>query len=89
MIINKGKLIADQPTQDLLKVFHEEHYQIAIAGKIENSAQVLPGMKVVEKEDHTLFIGAILSQEELYQKLHVIHELKLPLYIGNSHKTKS
>ena len=35
VIMNKGKLIADQPTQDLLKVFHEEHYQIAIAGKIK------------------------------------------------------
>ena len=37
-------------------------------------------MKVVEKEDHTPFYrGAIISQEELYQKLNVIHDLKLPL----------
>lgn len=79
VIMNKGKIIADQPTQDLLKVFHEEHYQIAIAGKIKDSADLLPGMKVVEKEDHTLFVGAILNQEELYQKLNVIHDLKLPL----------
>ena len=79
VIMNKGKVIADQPTQDLLKVFHEEHYQIAIAGKVENSTQILPGMKVIEKEDHTLFIGAIISQEDLYQKLNVIHDLKLPL----------
>lgn len=79
VIMNKGKVIADQPTQDLLKVFHEEHYQIAIAGKIENGTHILPGMKVIEKGDHTVFIGAILSQEELYQKLNVIHDLKLPL----------
>ncbi len=77
VIMNKGKLIADQPTQDLLKVFHEEHYQIAIAGKIHTS--ILPGMKVIEKEDHTLFVGAIVNQDELYQKLTRIHDLKLPL----------
>lgn len=79
VIINKGKLIADQPTQDLLKVFHEEHYQIAIAGKVKDSETLLPGMKVIEKEDHTLFVGAIVNQEELYQKLTTIHTLKLPL----------
>ncbi len=79
VIMNKGKVIADQPTQDLLKVFHEEHYQIAIAGRVDNGANLLPGMKVIEKEDHTLFTGAILSQEELYQKLTLIHDLKLPL----------
>ena len=79
VIINKGKIIADQPTQELLKVFHEEHYQIAIAGKVDESLHILPGMKAIEKDDHTLFVGAIASQEELYQKLTMIHSLKLPL----------
>lgn len=80
VIMNKGKLIADQPTQDLLNVFHEEHYQIAIAGKVkEDVALLLPGMKMVQKDDHTLFTGAIINQEELYQKLNRIHDLKLPL----------
>lgn len=79
VILNKGKVIADQPTQDLLKVFHEEHYQIAIAGRVKDSDTMLTGMKAIEKEDHTLFVGAIVSQEELYQKLTTIHTLKLPL----------
>ena len=31
VIINKGKLIADQSTHDLLHIFNQDHYQIAIA----------------------------------------------------------
>ncbi len=79
VIMNEGRIIADKPTQDLLKLMHDEHYQIAIAGKIKDAGLILPGMNVVEKDDHTLFIGAIYDQEELYNKLSTIHDLKLPL----------
>jgi ABC-2 type transport system ATP-binding protein len=79
VIMNKGKIIADQPTQELLTTVHEEHYQIAVAGKVKDSGLILPGMDAVEKDDHTLYIGAILDQDELYKKLALIHDLKLPL----------
>ena len=59
VILNKGKVIADQPTQDLLKVFHEEHYQIAIAGRVKDSDTMLTGMKAIEKEV-TLFLSVPL-----------------------------
>lgn len=79
VIINKGKIIADQPTHELLSAVHEEHYQIAVAGKVKDSGLILPGMDAVEKEDHTLYIGAILDQAELYKKLALIHDRNLSL----------
>ncbi len=79
VIINKGKLIADKPTKELLKVFHEEHYEITIAGKIKDSSLILPDMQVIEREDHTIFTGAILDQQELYHKLAIIRNHDLPL----------
>jgi ABC-2 type transport system ATP-binding protein len=78
VIMNKGKLIADKPTQELLKVFHEEQYQITVAGKIKEPL-LLPGMQVIEKENHTIFTGAIVDQQELYEKLSIIRTLELPL----------
>jgi ABC-2 type transport system ATP-binding protein len=78
VIMSKGKLIADSPTQELLKVVHEEHYQITVAGKVTNPI-VLPGMQIIEKEDHTIFSGAILDQQELYEKLSILRNLELSL----------
>lgn len=79
VIINKGKVIADKPTSELLHIIREEHYQIAVAGKIENNTIILPGMHKIEKDDHTLFIGAISAQEDLYKSLDILHEHKVPL----------
>ncbi len=79
VIINKGKIIADQPMHELLETVSDTHYQIAVAGDVKGSGLILHGMEMVEKEDHTLFTGAILTQEDLYQKLSQIHDLKLPL----------
>lgn len=79
VIMNKGKLIADKPTKELLKVFHEEHYEITIAGKLKDCTVILPDMQVIEREDHTIFTGAILDQQELYHKLAIIRSHDLPL----------
>jgi ABC-2 type transport system ATP-binding protein len=79
VIMDKGKIIADKPTQDLLQIVHEEHYQITVARQIHDVDLLLPGMKKIEKDGHTLFVGAIVSQDELYEKLSMIHHLKLPL----------
>lgn len=79
VIIDKGRVIADQPTHDLLKIIREEHYQITVAGKINDSTITLPGMHRIEKDDHTLFIGAIMEQEALYKSLDILHAHKLPL----------
>lgn len=79
VIINKGKLITDKPTDELLKIFREEHYRITIAGKIVNQQNLFPGMSILEKENETIYTGAITDQNELYKKLAIIHENKLPL----------
>lgn len=77
VIINKGKIISDKPTEELLRFFHEEQYHISIAGKYQNN--ILPGMKITEKENETIFSGPIINQKELHQKLQIIQKHSLPL----------
>lgn len=79
VIMDKGKIIADQPTHELLTSMREEHYQIAVAGKIDNADHILPGMRCVEKDDHTLFVGAIKDQELLYKSLNILQMHNVPL----------
>jgi ABC-2 type transport system ATP-binding protein len=79
VIMNKGRLIADKPTQELLKTIREEHYHIAVAGKIDPAIIALPGMHCIEKDDHTIFVGAVVDHHELYKSLEILHAHKLPL----------
>ena len=78
VIMNNGTLLADSPTKDLLSVVHNEYYEIIVAGKVKDTT-ILPGMKSTEKEDQTIFTGAILDQAKLYEKLSIIRNLDLPL----------
>ncbi len=79
VIINHGQVIADQPTSDLLQIMREEHYQIAVGGKIDTAGITLPGMHRVEKDDHTLFVGAIVDPVELYKSLDILQAHNVPL----------
>jgi ABC-2 type transport system ATP-binding protein len=79
IFINKGKIIADKVTADLLNLFHEDNYKITVWGKIQEPITIMAGMTMIPKDDHTVFIGAIVDQESLHEKLSLLHNLQLPL----------
>lgn len=67
-IINKGKLITNQPTQELLNVFNKQFYEIRIRGDLNGIDSQLNGrMSINEDNGHITLTGEIKNDEELYQ----------------------
>lgn len=67
-IINKGKLITNQPTQELLNVFNKQFYEIRIRGDLNGIDSQLNGrMSISEDNGHITLTGEIKNDEELYQ----------------------
>jgi ABC-2 type transport system ATP-binding protein len=83
-IINKGQVIADQPTKQLLGSFREEYYQIKVDGKLPAGAgSTFEKMTVEEKEDYTLLSGPVKDQASLYHLLEQLQALNLTLLSVN------
>ena len=62
-IINKGQLVANQPTQELLSLFRKEFYEIRIKGDLNGQATQFSSQIAVRAEDNdTILSGAINSQ---------------------------
>lgn len=84
-IINKGEIVTDKSTEDLLKLFNKEIYQIAVHGKIDKK-NILPGMEIIEKDNQTIFSGSIIDKIELHNTLSVIKNHNLDLISINKVK---
>lgn len=79
-IINRGQLIANQPVNELLRLFRKQYYQIRLAGPIGGRETGWPdGVTVSEENGLTILTGAIFDQEDLYRILDRVRELGLPL----------
>ena len=77
-IISKGRIIADQPVEELLDLFEENYYQIILQGNREVSAE-FPGMDRTRESGNTVLTGSITGQDDLYALLNKIHALDLTL----------
>jgi ABC-2 type transport system ATP-binding protein len=83
-IINKGKVITDQPTEELLGLFRKEYYQIKVAGHLPaGAASIFNRMTIEEKEDHTLLSGPIDDHASLYDILDHLRLFNLKLLSAN------
>jgi ABC-2 type transport system ATP-binding protein len=79
-IINHGRLIANQPTHELLRLFRKQYYQIRLAGYLPELEQAWPeGLAVAQENGFTILTGAIVKQEDLYAILDSVRALGLPL----------
>ena len=81
-IMSKGRLVANQPVNELLSLFSREFYQVTLRGRLNGSRPAwLAGYTVVEDADReeTVVSAAIPDQDGLQDLLSRVRELDLPL----------
>jgi ABC-2 type transport system ATP-binding protein len=78
-IINKGRIIANEPVETLLDLFSEEYYQIKVEGRLPGAAPRFDGLHVAEENGNTVLTGPIADQEALHAILGRLRAMGLPL----------
>lgn len=79
VIINKGKIIADKPTSQLLTHQKENFYKITVAGKVNEAEKLLPHMIVEHDQNLTIFTGAVKDQQQLFADISALQDKDLSL----------
>jgi len=79
-IISKGRLIADQPVEDLLDLFSEDYYQIRVQGSMPPDLIArFPEMTTREDNGDTILSGPVADQGTLFSLLGRVRDLHLTL----------
>lgn len=79
-IIRKGRILADQPLNDLLHFFAREYYQIRIKGNLADlPASNFEGFTSSYADGETTLSGSIEDQATLYELLDHLRALPFPL----------
>jgi ABC-2 type transport system ATP-binding protein len=79
-IISRGRIIADQPVEELLDLFREEYYQIEVEGIVPGDvAALFEGMAAGERNGNTVLSGPVAGQDDLYDILHRLRDRGLSL----------
>jgi ABC-2 type transport system ATP-binding protein len=79
-IISRGRLIADQPVEDLLGLSSQEYYQIRVQGSIRPDLLArFPELAAHEDKGDTVLSGPIADQDALFSLLGRVHDLHLTL----------
>ena len=79
-IMSKGRLLVDQPLEELLHLFHHEYYQIKLRGHLERQlAPWFDSWSINNEDGNTILSGSISDQAALYGLITKLHDLHLPL----------
>lgn len=80
-IINKGKLLTNLPTEELLSLSRSEYYEIKVKGHMNGQASEYQqsALTVLEENGSTILTGAINSQDELFGVLDKLRAGGFPL----------
>lgn len=79
-IISRGRIIADQPVDELIDLFRGEYYEIKIRGRLPEGLEALvAGFTANMDEEDTVLTGPIADQDALYGVLNGLHERGLHL----------
>ncbi len=83
-IMSRGRLVANQPVGELLRVFRAEYYQIRLKGRLNGNRpawldELSLSTAVDVEENETVLSGPLPGQNALHQLLDNLHELGLPL----------
>jgi len=83
-IINKGKLITNQPTHELLNVFRKQFYEIRIRGDLNGIQSQFDGrMSINEDNGHIILTGEVKNTDELYQIIDLLKAHHIALVAVN------
>ncbi|HUT20954.1 MAG TPA: ABC transporter ATP-binding protein [Anaerolineae bacterium] len=79
-IIRAGRVIADQPVEQLLRVSSEPYYRIAVEGQLHTEGvELLASMSVEAGDGKTLLSGPIADQDALFRLLDLLRDQGLSL----------
>lgn len=80
-IINKGNLLTDMPTEELLNLSRSEYYEIKVKGHMNGQASDFEqnALTVLEENGSTILTGAINTQDELFVVLDKLRSQGFPL----------
>ena len=78
-IMNEGRLVADRPVSELLRLFGDDHYRIRFGGSLNGALDALGGLDVTESNGETVITGAISDQERLHVILEQARKTGIPL----------
>jgi ABC-2 type transport system ATP-binding protein len=79
-IMRKGQLVTDQPLQELLHLFSQEHYQIRVQGELQSlDMAAFSGLTLSSESGESVLTGAIADQATLHDYLTKLQDLSLPL----------
>jgi ABC-2 type transport system ATP-binding protein len=78
-IVNKGRVIANEPVGELLNLFSEEYYQIKVEECLPGADSRFDGFHVTEENGNTVLTGPIADQEALHAVLDRLRALGLRL----------
>jgi ABC-2 type transport system ATP-binding protein len=74
-IINAGRVIADRPVEQLLRVSSSPYYRIAVRGELSaNDVERLPGFSVSPGDGKIFLSGSVADDEALFQLLRRLQE---------------
>ncbi len=83
-IINKGKLITNQPTHELLNVFRKQFYEIRIRGDLNGIQSQFDGrMSINEDNGYIILTGEVKNTDELYQIIDLLKAHHIALVAVN------
>lgn len=80
-IINKGNLLTNLPTEELLSLARSEYYEIKVRGHLNGQIQDYQekALTILEENGSTILTGAISSQDELFGVLDNLRTQGFPL----------
>jgi ABC-2 type transport system ATP-binding protein len=80
-IINKGQLLTNLPTEELLSLARTEYYEIKVKGHMNGEVNEYEqnALTVLKENDSTILTGAINSQDELFTVLNKLRTQGFPL----------
>jgi ABC-2 type transport system ATP-binding protein len=79
-IMRQGRLLADQPLPNLLRLFQRERYQIRLKGELApRQLAAFAPLECSVEDGETVLVGTLQDQDQLAGYLARIHEFALPL----------
>lgn len=83
-IINKGRLVTNQPTDELLGLFRKSFYEIKVQGHLNgNTLPLSDGLTIREEDNNTIVSAEVVNQMDLFAMIEQVRAIGLHLISVN------